>query len=83
MSELSKSPSEIFTPNTPCVEFENINGYDLPVLELSDKHGNYVAIPALYNETSDICGKFIHGHFITEVDYDTYNGEVAIIKAYY
>lgn len=83
MSELVKSPSEIFNPDNPNIRLECINGYDVPLLKLSDEHGGYFAIPALNMELSNICGHFVCEHMIREIDYDTYNGEVAIIKAYY
>lgn len=83
MSELTKSPLEIFVPDNPNVLYTNINGYDVPMLELSDAHGMYLAIPALNKELSDICGQIINGHIINEIDYDMYNGKQAIIKAYY
>ncbi|MGN0319856.1 MAG: hypothetical protein ACI4D1_02995 [Lachnospira sp.] len=83
MADLSKSPAEFFTPDNPNVVIININGYNVPILELSDKKGTYIAIPALYKELSDIANQFINGHYITEIDYDKFNGKVAIIKAYY
>lgn len=83
MADLSQSPAEIFTPNNPNVVLTNINGYEVPTLEFSDKRGSYIAIPALNKELSDIAKQFINGHYITEIDYDKFNGKVAIIKAYY
>lgn len=83
MSELVKSPSEIFTPDNPNIRIECINGYEVPLLALSDDHGRYFAIPALNMELSNICGQFLCEHIISEIDYDTYNGEIAVIKAYY
>lgn len=83
MSELTRNPAEIFTPDSPNIMFEDINGFLVPILELSDTRGSYIAIPALNDELSDICGQFICGHLISEIDYDTYNGKPAIIKAYY
>lgn len=83
MSELSQDPVSIFTPENPNIKIEYINGYLVPTLELCDTHGSYLAIPALYPELSDICEQVISGYMITEIDYDTYNGKQAIIKAYY
>lgn len=54
MADLSQSPAEIFTPDNPNIVITNINGYDVPILELSDKRGSYIAIPAINKELSDI-----------------------------
>ncbi|MEG1502418.1 MAG: hypothetical protein RR063_11610 [Anaerovoracaceae bacterium] len=83
MSNLTQSPAEIFNENSRNVINANIEGFDVSVLELSNSHGSYLAIPALDPELSDICGKFVLGHLIKEIDYDKFQGKVVLIKAYY
>lgn len=63
----------------------NINGYDTYFTEEKDKIGAFllIAIPSYADkEISDICGKIIAGHYITQIDY-LFNGENKFIKAYY
>lgn len=83
MSELSMSPVELFRSRESDVISVNINGIDTFVLELSDENRNYLAIPATDKDLSKICFTFVLNHLITRVTYDTYQGKVAIIKAYY
>lgn len=83
MSELSKSLLDIFTPDNPDVHIECINGYDIPVIEMTDSIGSYLAIPALHKDLSNICNSYVCGHYIEQIDYDSFNGKNAIIKAYY
>lgn len=81
MDELKISPTELFgTPESITI---TINGITTKVLDMSDSHGNFLAISATDKSLSDICGDFILGKFIKEIDYLKYQGKVAIIKAYY
>lgn len=59
MSELSKSPIDIFTSDAPGIIFEEVNGITVPILQMSDISGNYLAFPAMDKSLSDICGSFI------------------------
>lgn len=83
MSELNISPGELFAQNSTMLINVYINGIDTNVLELSDNHGNYLAIIAHDKMLSKINDQVILGHWIKEIDYDNYQGKVAIIKAYY
>ena len=83
MSELNLSPIELFNQNSSKLIKVCINGIDTMVLELSDAHGDYLAIIAYDKSLSNICGQIILDHWIKEINYDKYQGEVALIKAYY
>lgn len=64
----------------------NINGYDTYFSEQEDNGKRYmlIAIPENSDKSiSDICGQFINGHLIKEVDYCKIENEVKFIKAYY
>lgn len=65
----------------------NINGYDTYFVENEDEIGNHllIAIPphANYNFSDNICGKFLAGHFITQIGYHKTDGKVTHMKAYY
>lgn len=64
----------------------NINGYDTYFVETRDEIGKYLLIaipPNADHDFSDICGKLIAGHLITQVDYGKTNDKVTCIKAYY
>ncbi|MEE1219539.1 MAG: hypothetical protein U0L20_06420 [Ruminococcus sp.] len=63
----------------------NLNGYDTCFVEEQDDRGSFllIAIPQnADNDISDICGKFVNGHLITEVGYCKVDGN-RFIKAYY
>ncbi len=81
MKELKIPPEELFgTSDTVKI---TINGIPTKVLNMSDEHGNYLAILATDPSLSDICDEFVLGKYIKEIDYLNYQGQVAIIKAYY
>ncbi len=81
MNELKISPDQLFgTSDTVQI---TINDIPTQIVSLSDSHGNYFAIRATDKELSNICGDFILGKLITEVDYLTYDGHVVAVKAYY
>ncbi|SHJ52273.1 hypothetical protein SAMN02745163_02061 [Clostridium cavendishii DSM 21758] len=84
MNKLDICPQELFHQNSSKLIDVCINGINTKVLELNDNHGNYLAIIAddLKNPHG-ICGQFILDHWINEIDYDLYQDNVAIIKAYY
>lgn len=81
MKELKISPEELFGASDT-VKI-TINGIPTQVLNMSDEHGNYLAILATDPSLSDICDEFVLGKYIKEIDYLNYQGQVAIIKAYY
>lgn len=83
MSELNISPAELFKQNLAKLINVHINGINTYVLELNDTRGKYLAIIATNKALSHIGGQIICGHLIKEVDYDTYKGKTAIIKARY
>lgn len=64
-----------------------INGFDTFFVEAEDKIGKYllITIPphADYGFSDNICGCFIAGHLITQIDYHKTNGKVTHVKAYY
>lgn len=81
MNELKISPDELFgTSNNIQI---TINGIPTQVLNMRDEKGTFLAIRATHKELSKICGEFVLGKLITEISYAKYNGEIAIIKAYY
>ena len=59
-----------------------INGIHTCALQLNDSNGSYYAIPATDKRIQPFPST-IEGHFIRQIDYDTYHGKVAILKAYY
>lgn len=75
--------TSLFNRDNPNIILEEINGEIIPTLEMSDSHGNYIAIPALNKNFANICGQFICGHMIKEIDYDSIEEKTVIIKAYY
>lgn len=81
MTELNISPEKLFGESED-IQFK-INGIPTKVLNMSDEHGNFFAILATDPELSDICGDIVFGKLIKEIDYLKYNGEIAVIKAYY
>lgn len=83
MSDINVTPLEYFKSQQENLIHVNIAGIDTYVLEKEDNHGKYLAIPATDKTLSNICCSTILGHYIKEVTYDHYNGNVAIIKAYY
>ncbi|MSS64567.1 hypothetical protein [Velocimicrobium porci] len=83
MSELNMSAIDLFKLHESEAIKTTINGIDTKVLKLSDSSGNYLAIPATDKNLSKICGKIVLDYLINRVTYDTYNGKVVIIKAYY
>lgn len=81
MNELKISPYELFgTSDDVCF---TINGMSTKVLNMSDERGNFLAILATYHALSNICGDFVLGKLIKEIDYLKYQGHIAVIKAYY
>lgn len=60
-----------------------INGIDVTAYKVSDSHGNFLAIPALDRSFSEICGQFIDGLWIKEIDYIKQDGKITFLKAYY
>lgn len=83
LSELTKLPKELFNKHSQCVIETCINGIKTSVLHLHDDNGDYLAILATDKSLSKICGQIILNHLINIVAYDTYEGNVVIIKAYY
>ena len=81
MKELKISPDELFGTSDDVKIF--INGIQTKIINTSDEHGNYFAILATDPELSNICGEFVFGKYIKEVDYLKYQGRIAVIKAYY
>ena len=62
-----------------------VNGYDTYFSEEKDIRGSYLLIAIPQNadrDISDICGKVIANHLITEIDYTTIES-AKFIKAYY
>lgn len=81
MNELNISPDELFgTSDAVCF---TVNGISTKVLNMSDEHGDFLAILATDQSLSDICGHFVLGKLIKEIDYLKYQGNIAVIKAYY
>lgn len=65
--------------------FININGYDTYYIEAKDNIGNHllIAIPPYADKSiSDICGDFVDGHLIQQIDYYT-TDKIRYIKAYF
>lgn len=83
MSEINVTPLEYFQSQQDKLIPVNIAGIDTYILEKEDSHGKYLAIPATDKSLSNICCTHILGHYIKEISYDHYNGNVVIIKAYY
>ncbi|MDE7434454.1 MAG: hypothetical protein K2N01_01340 [Lachnospiraceae bacterium] len=81
MQELKISPDELFATSDN-VQI-SINGIPAKVINMSDERGNFFAIKATAPELSNICGDFVLGKLITEIDYLKYEGRIAVIKAYY
>lgn len=81
MKELNISPERMFGTSDD-VKI-TINGIPTKVLNMSDEHGSFLAILATDPELSNICGEFVLGKLIKEIDYLKYQGHVAVIKAYY
>ena len=81
MEELNIPPEKLFGTSDE-VDI-TINGISTKVLNMSDEHGNFLAILATDHALSNICGEFILGKFIKEIDYLKYQGRVVVIKAYY
>ena len=81
MNELKISPDELFGISED-VKF-TINGIPTKVIHLSDERGDFLAILATDDSLSNICGDIILGKLIKEIDYLKYQGEIAVIKAYY
>lgn len=64
----------------------NVNGYDTYFAESQDDVGKHLLIaipPNAGKDISDICGTFIDGRWIQQVDYQIVDGKVAFIKAYF
>lgn len=81
MNESKLSPNQLFG-TSDCVQV-TIDGIPTRVINTHDERGIYLAIEATHPELSNICGDIVLGKLITEIDYLTYQGRVAIIKAYY
>lgn len=81
MKELNISPDELFGTSDDVIF--TINGIQTKVIDMSDEHGNFLAILATDKALSNICGEFVLGKLIKEIDYLKYQDRVAIIKAYY
>lgn len=81
MNEIKIPLDEFFNPTNSIDAV--INGISTRVIQMSDEHGNFLAIEAKSKQISDICGKFVLGKFITQIDYIKYQGKIAIIKAYF
>lgn len=76
------SPVTIFESRKDELIPLEINGIKTYALKMSDDIGNYFAIP-LTDSNLQPFPHIIQGHFIRQVDFDTYNGHPAILKAYY
>lgn len=81
MNEINISPKEFFN-STNSVEVV-IDGISTRVIQMSDEHGDFFAIEAKSKQLSDICGRFVLGKFIIQIDYIKYQGKIVIIKAYF
>lgn len=81
MKELTISPDDLFGTSDD-VKI-TISGIPTKVVNMSDEHGNFLAILATDKALSNICGDFILGKYIKEIDYLKYQGDIAVIKAYY
>ncbi len=81
MKELNIPPDELFGTSDD-VKI-TINGIPTKVISMSDEHGSFFAIKATDPALSNICGDFVLGKYIEEIDYLKYQGRVAVIKAYY
>lgn len=81
MKELNISPDELFGTSDD-VKF-TINDIPTKVVSMSDENGEFLAILATDKSLSNICGDIILGKYIKEIDHIYYQGEPAIIKAYY
>ena len=81
MKELNRPPEELFgaSDNVKIL----INGIETKVINMSDEHGDFLAIWATGPALSDICGDIVLGKTIYEIDYIKYQGHIAVIKAYY
>ncbi len=81
MKELKIPPDELFGVSDD-VRF-SINDIPTRITSMSDERGNFFAIEATSPELADICGDIVLGKLITEIDYLTYQGQLAVIKAYF
>lgn len=85
MSEININPID-FIVNDPTKRLVVIFGIETFVVDYEDSQGHCIAFLASADGkelSNSICGEFVLGHLIRMIDYDTYNGVVAIVKAYY
>ena len=82
MMNYTHSPFDVFESQKENLIPLNLNGIDTFALELSDSIGKYYAIPALDKRIQPIPDE-IFGHTIWQIDFDTFNGKPAILKAYF
>ena len=81
MKELTISPETLFGTSDDVKFF--INDIETKVINMSDEKGSFLAILATDPSLADICGDFVLGKLIKEIDYLKYQGQIAVIKAYY
>lgn len=63
----------------------NINGYDTYFTESRDRFGKFLLITIPQNagkDIADICGTFVDGHLIKQIDYHK-TDDLRFIKAYF
>lgn len=85
MAKLTSNPTKLFESNKDKLLYPTLHGVTTFALELEDETGKYFAMPALEQNRvfSQVCGTVFLDQYITRVDYDTYNGHVILIKAYF
>ena len=81
MQELNIPPEKLFGTSDDVKIF--IKGIETKVINMSDEHGDFLAILATDPALSDICVDIVLGKAIYEIDYMKYQGHIAVIKAYY
>lgn len=79
MSELKISPDDLFSGALDVC----VNDINTKLLNLRDETGPYFALLATDMALMNIANDYIFGQLIKRVSYDKYNGEVAVIRAYY
>ncbi len=81
MNDLNISPDKLSDTSTD-VQI-TVNNIPTKIISMSDEHGLFFAILDTDPELSNICGDFVFGKLIKEINYLKYQGQIAVIKSYY
>lgn len=80
--DYKSSPYTLFESRKDELISLEINGIKTYALKMNDDIGKHFAIPIL-NANLQPFPETVQGHFIKQIDFDTYCGKPAILKAYY